>query len=119
MKSTIPIRVLRPAFAVACLVLLSAPAGRPATDSASASDGISALRSWRVEDFRADVHVRRSGVVEVVETLKVRFEGSYNGIFRTIPVEYRTRANLNYTLGLEVLSVEDEAGQGLSLRNEP
>ena len=112
MKYTLP-QVLRPALAAACLALLSAPSGLPATDSGNPADGISTLRSWFVEDFHADVHVRRSGVVEVVETLKVRFEGSYNGIFRTIPVEYRTRANLNYTLGLEVLSVEDEAGQGL------
>ena len=112
MKYTLP-QVLRPALAAACLALLSAPSGLPATDSGNPADGISTLRSWFVEDFHADVHVRRSGVVEVVETLKVRFEGSYNGIFRTIPVEYRTRANLNYTLGLEVLSVEDEAGRGL------
>ena len=112
MKYTLP-QVLRPALAAACLALLSAPSGLPATDSGNPADEISTLRSWFVEDFHADVHVRRSGVVEVVETLKVRFEGSYNGIFRTIPVEYRTRANLNYTLGLEVLSVEDEAGRGL------
>jgi len=111
-KFTLP-QVLRPALAAVWLTLLSAPAGLPATDSGNPADGISTLRSWVVEDFHADVHIRRSGVVEVVETLKVRFEGSYNGIFRTIPVEYRTRANLNYTLGLEVLSVEDEAGQGL------
>jgi hypothetical protein len=51
--------------------------------------------------------------VDVVETLKVRFQGSYNGIFRTIPIQYRTRANLNYTLSLEVLGVEDEAGSDL------
>ena len=112
MKYTLP-QVLRPALAAACLALLSAPAGLPATDPGNPANRISTLRSWYVEDFHADVHVRRSGVVEVVETLKVRFEGSYNGIFRTIPVEYRTRANLNYTLGLEVLSVEDEAGRGL------
>ena len=113
MTSTLPIRVLRPAFAVACLALLSAPSGLPAADPGSHPGGINTLRSWRVEDFHADVHVLRSGAVEVVETLRVRFEGSYNGIFRTIPVEYRTRANLNYTLGLEVLDVEDETGQGL------
>ena len=113
MRSTPPIRGLRQALASACLALLFVPAGLPAADSGIPADGMIALRSWHVVDFHADVHVRRSGVVEVVETLTVRFEGSYNGIFRTIPVEYRTHANLNYTLGLEVLSVEDEAGQGL------
>jgi hypothetical protein len=111
--SGLPTRILRPAFAAACLALLSAPVGLPAAGPGTTTSDISTVRSWRVEDFHADVHVLRSGFVEVVETLKVRFEGSYNGIFRTIPIEYRTRANLNYTLGLEVLSVEDEAGQGL------
>lgn len=74
------------------------------------------VRSWLIEDFHADVHVHRSGVVEVVETLQVRFEGSYNGIFRTIPIQYRTRANLNYTLGLRVVEVVD--GSGADLRYE-
>ena len=44
----------------------------------------------------------RNTLIRVLETIRVRFVGSWNGIFRTIPVEYRTRANLNYTLGLEV-----------------
>jgi len=75
-----------------------------------------ATRSWNIEDFHAELQVNRSGVVEVMERIKVRFEGSYNGIFRTIPIQYRTRANLNYTLGLKVLSVED--GTGSALRYE-
>jgi uncharacterized membrane protein YgcG len=98
-------------FAVAvCLVLLAdAAAAEPSIFSGRSP----AARSWLIEDFRAEVHVPRSGKVDVTETIRVRFEGSYNGIFRTIPIQYRTRANLNYTLGLDVLSVEDDAGQPL------
>ena len=112
-RLALPIRVRRLALAVGCLVLLSAPCSLAVTGPEDEPLGAATLRAWHVEDFHAEVQVRRSGVVEVVETLKVRFEGSYNGIFRTIPIQYRTRANLNYTLGLEVLGVEDGAGQGL------
>jgi len=99
-------------FAMGCLALLSLPALLAASGARTAPP-TAAVRSWHIEDFHAEVHVRRSGEVEVTETLRVRFEGSYNGIFRTIPIQYRTRANLNYTLGLEVLAVEDGAGQTL------
>jgi len=95
-----------------CLALLSLPALLAAAGARTAPH-TPAVRSWHIEDFHSEVHVRRSGEVEVTETLRVRFEGSYNGIFRTIPIQYRTRANLNYTLGLEVLAVEDGAGQTL------
>jgi hypothetical protein len=107
----------RRAVAAALLVFL---AGGAAPDRA-APFGISpgsygpepTARSWHIEDFHSEIQVLRSGAVEVSERLAVRFEGSYNGIFRTIPIEYRTRAQLNYTLGLEVLAVEDGEGRGL------
>ena len=46
-------------------------------------------RSWRIEDFHADIRVLESGSIEVTETIRPRFNGSYNGIYRTIPIEYR------------------------------
>jgi hypothetical protein len=69
-----------------------------------------------IESFHSDIRVHRSGTVDVAETIRVRFTGSYNGIFREIPVQYRTRADLNYTLRLEVKGVED--GSGRPLRHE-
>jgi len=108
-----PVQVRWLALALGCLALLSVPALLAEAGARAAPSAAGAVRSWHIEDFHAEVHVRRSGEVEVTETLKVRFEGSYNGIFRTIPIQYRNRANLNYTLGLEVLAVEDGAGQAL------
>jgi uncharacterized membrane protein YgcG len=85
----------------------------PAVGSARPFGPEPAVRSWNIEDFHAEIQVLRSGVVEVSERIAVRFEGSYNGIFRTIPIEYRTRAHLNYSLDLDVLAVEDDAGREL------
>jgi len=114
-RHSLPIRARRLALVATCLAIPSSPSGLPAVgpDRAPVAAAAPTLRSWHVEDFHADVRVHRNGDVEVVETLKVRFEGSYNGIFRTIPIQYRTRANLNYKLGLDVSGVEDEAGQKL------
>ena len=46
----------------------------------------------------------------VEETIVPRFTGSWNGIFRTIPVQYRTPQGLNYTLRLDIESVTDAEG---------
>jgi uncharacterized membrane protein YgcG len=101
------------ALAAGLLAVGSVPTVRAAVGHRDAGRAAPTIRSWHIEDFHAEVHVQRSGDVEVVETLKVRFEGSYNGIFRTIPIQYTTRASLNYTLGLEVLAVEDGSGRAL------
>lgn len=69
-------------------------------------------RSWRLESFHADIDVLENGTIEVTETLRPRFQGRYNGIFRTIPVEYRT-AGLRRDFRLSVAAVTDEAGNAL------
>ncbi|MFQ5689746.1 MAG: DUF2207 domain-containing protein [Gemmatimonadota bacterium] len=69
-----------------------------------------------LESFESDIRVLRSGRLEVSETLRPRFEGSYKGIFRMIPVEYRTGGNFAYKLRIKVQSVTD--GEGRDLRYE-
>lgn len=66
-----------------------------------------AARSLVIESFEADIVVNADGTLEVTEVLRPRFTGSWNGIFRTIPVEYRHPMGFNYTLFLEVESVTD------------
>ena len=105
-------RLAGPLLSAAGALLIALPVQLPAAP-VEADPPAPLVRSWHIEDFRADVHVMRSGIVEVVETLRVRFEGSYNGIFRTIPVQYRTREHLNFKLGLEVVEVVDGAGADL------
>lgn len=69
-------------------------------------------RSWRIENFHADIRVLESGAIEVTETIRPRFNGSYNGIYRTIPVEYRI-PGFRYKLRLSVDAVTDADGNPL------
>src|SRR3990170_3307666 len=82
------------------LLLLAAPA---------------AARELVIESFTVEVHVNADGVIDVTETIRPRFTGQWNGIYRSIPVEYRTPQGFNYSLLLEPLGV---AGEGGALRYE-
>ncbi|MFO7693203.1 MAG: DUF2207 domain-containing protein [Vicinamibacterales bacterium] len=70
-------------------------------------------RSLVIQQFDADVGVGRDGVITVTETIRPRFTGSWNGLYRTIPIEYRTPQGFTYDLRLDIESVTDEAGAPL------
>ena len=74
---------------------------------------VSADRTLVIERFEAGIEVSPDGSIAVDETIVPRFTGSWNGIFRTIPVQYRTPQGLNYTLRLDIERVTDGAGQPL------
>jgi uncharacterized membrane protein len=66
-----------------------------------------AQRTLVIERFDARIDVGRDGTIVVDEIIVPRFTGSWNGIFRTIPVQYRTPQGLNYTLRLDIESITD------------
>jgi len=70
-------------------------------------------RSLVIERFHADVLVGLRAGIAVTETIRARFTGRWNGIFRTIPVEYRTPQGFNYSLLLSLRAVTDDAGSPL------
>lgn len=70
--------------------------------------GAAHARSLVIEQFQADLHVLPNGDLLVTETIRPRFTGSWNGLKRDIPVEYRTPQGFNYTLILDLVSVTDE-----------
>ena len=70
-------------------------------------------RSLAIERFNANITVNRDGTIDVVETITARFNGSWNGLFRTIPVEYRTPQGFNWTIRLDMIAVTDDQGQAL------
>ncbi|MBR9990252.1 MAG: DUF2207 domain-containing protein [Gemmatimonadetes bacterium] len=70
-------------------------------------------RSLDIREMNARIVVTRGGTVSVTERFVVDFRGSWNGIYRTIPVEYDGPGGLNYTLRLHVESVTDDAGTQL------
>ncbi len=73
-----------------------------------------AARELVIEDFHAEVTINADGTVDVTEIIRARFTGQWNGIYRTIPVEYRTPLGLNYTLRLSLTSITDENGASLT-----
>ncbi len=75
-------------------------------------------RTLEIASFHSDIAVRTGGSIDVSETIAVRFTGSWNGIFRQIPVEYHTDYGANYTLRIRVLSVQDQAGNNLEYESE-
>jgi uncharacterized membrane protein len=95
----------------ACLTLLLALA-------AVSPAGAAPERSLDIQQFHADVLVRRDGSIVVTERIRVHFSGSWNGIYRSIPVEYRTDQGLNYTLRVNIEYATDAAGQPLKWEEE-
>ena len=91
------------AAALVALLLLAAPS--------------SAQRSLNIERFEAEIALSADGTIRVEETIVPRFTGSWNGIYRSIPVQYRTPQGLNYTLRLNVESVTDGEGRPLEYEN--
>ena len=73
-------------------------------------------RTLVIQRFDASIAVATDGSIVVEETIVPRFTGSWNGIYRTIPIQYRTPQGLNYTLRLDVRSVTD--GEDTPLKYE-
>ncbi|MGH8639899.1 MAG: DUF2207 domain-containing protein, partial [Burkholderiales bacterium] len=84
---------------VAIVLLVAAPAA--------------AQRTLVIQDFDATIDVASDGTMLVEEVIVPRFTGSWNGIFRTIPVQYRTPQGLNYTLRLDIEQITDDEGREL------
>jgi uncharacterized membrane protein YgcG len=72
-----------------------------------------AARSWRIADFNDTITIGGDGSTAVHERITVVFIGQFQGIHRTIPIEYPGPRGTNYTLFLNVTGVSDENGQKL------
>ena len=72
-----------------------------------------AARTLDIERFDADIRVSEDATIEVSETIEVNFTGSWQGLYRMIPVEYRTPQGLNFTLLLEIQRITDAGGNSL------
>ncbi len=79
----------------------------------AATGGRAAARSLAIERFDAEVVVARDATIEVTETIRARFAGAWNGLYRTIPVVYGTPQGFGYRLFLRPLGVTDGAGRPL------
>jgi uncharacterized membrane protein YgcG len=71
-------------------------------------------RKLEIEQFEARIVVANNGTIEATETIRARFVGAWQGLYRTIPVEYRTPQGLSFTLSLDVLRITDGDGNPLT-----
>jgi uncharacterized protein (TIGR04222 family) len=79
----------------------------------TATASFAAQRSYTIERFDAQIRVNRDASLDVSETITARFVGSYNGLYRTIPIKYRNAQGLNWTLGVSLQSARDDRGRDL------
>jgi uncharacterized membrane protein len=70
-------------------------------------------RSYLIEDFSAVITVSPDADIEVEESIRFRFDGSFQGIYRDIPLRYSDNLGFAYRLRMTVLSVTDGAGAPL------
>jgi len=83
---------------------------------ALSATSLSAQRSYSIERFDARIRVNADASIDVTESITAQFVGSYNGLFRVIPIKYRNAQGLNWTLGVSLQSARDD--QGHDLRTE-
>jgi uncharacterized protein (TIGR04222 family) len=74
-----------------------------------------AQRSLAIKRFDATIRVERDASIDVTETIVAQFTGSWNGIYRSIPVKYRTAQGFNWTLGLNIEGATDGEGRPLKI----
>ncbi|HEY7682487.1 MAG TPA: DUF2207 domain-containing protein [Gemmatimonadales bacterium] len=76
-----------------------------------------AQRSLAIKRFDATLVVNQDGTLDVTESITADFTGSWNGIYRTVPVEYHTPQGFNWTLRLDLLGAST-GPEGRALRVE-
>jgi uncharacterized membrane protein len=75
-------------------------------------------RELRIEKFSSEIVVAANGSIDVSETITARFIGGpWHGLYRSIPVEYVTPQELNYTLFLNVKNITDGNGNKLKFES--
>src|SRR6267154_3124216 len=74
---------------------------------------LAAQRSYTIERFDARIRVNADASIDVIESITAQFIGSYNGLYRTIPIKYRNAQGLNWTLGVSLQSARDDRGRNL------
>lgn len=72
-------------------------------------------RQLTIEDFDADIRVHADGSFDVTETLRVRFDGSWNGLERELFFDHETAEGRRTRLRLDLGEITDGAGNPLEV----
>ncbi|MEX2281358.1 MAG: DUF2207 domain-containing protein [Gemmatimonadota bacterium] len=77
-----------------------------------------AQREISIERFEADITVLKSGQLRVSERITARFQGQWNGVYRSIPINYETPQRLNYRLRVDLIDALGADGNPLRVESE-
>jgi uncharacterized membrane protein len=69
-----------------------------------------AARNWRIADYHTTAAIGADGSAYIEEEIKLVFAGSYNGIYRRIPLDYPGPHGSNYSLFLRLREVSEAGG---------
>jgi hypothetical protein len=75
-------------------------------------------RELHIHDFHAELDVLPDSSLDVTETIRVEFTGAWQGIYRTIPVEYEGPGGFNYSLFVTEISATDSDGRPLRVEKQ-
>ncbi len=74
-----------------------------------------AQRSLAIKQFDATIVVNRDATLDVTESVTAEFKGAWNGIYRTVPVVYRTPQGFNWNLRVQLQGATDGEGRALEV----
>ncbi|MFH1766165.1 MAG: DUF2207 domain-containing protein, partial [Gemmatimonadota bacterium] len=74
---------------------------------------LTAQKTLVIESFDSELRVEPNGDVQVTETIRPRFQGSWEGIYRNLSLDHQTARGRRERLDVEMISITDEAGESL------
>jgi len=74
---------------------------------------LAAQRTLVIESFEAELRAAPDGDVRVTETIRPRFQGSWNGIYRNVSLEHQNAGGQRERLDLDLISITDGDGNPL------
>ncbi|HKP29701.1 MAG TPA: LemA family protein [Gemmatimonadales bacterium] len=82
---------------------------------ATASPASAQDRTLEIQNFSSLIRVNQDATLDIQESIAVQFNGKWNGIYRTVPVEYRTPQGFNWSIQLDLLGATDGSGEALKV----
>ncbi len=83
-----------------------------------AAPSLAAQRSLAIKSFDTRIVVEKDGTLDITERIQAEFTGSWNGIYRVVPLSYRNAAGLNWSVRVQLVGATDEAGNALRTETE-
>ena len=110
--ATLPPAAIRSLCVAAGLLALSAGPGSAARTH-HYGEPPAVQKRLTITDFDATYTIRRDGTIEVIDRITVRFDGSWNGLYRYIPLVYNLGADGKHRIVIDLESIEDASGRPL------